>query len=176
VKIAFVGKKGTGKTTAARYLQTQHKFTKMRMDDGIVKFLRSMYLYRANSRIPWRDRLKFYDAIYKLDPNIHIEYLLRRMASPTFKNDVVIDEVRYINEVQRLKKAGFTIIRISGGKPNTLLVGMDSAAAGTTLLQEYFGSNFDAYSVDYSIVNDQKENLFKTLDKIVDKEHNKPSL
>jgi ethanolamine utilization protein EutP (predicted NTPase) len=172
LRIAFVGRHQSGKTYAAHYLYKHHGFKTVKMQDGVTKMLRYFYKYRSHERINWEKRLAFYDALYILDNDIHIDYLLRRLATST--TDIVIDDVRYINEVQKLREAGFIIIRIS--MPTTTkikLKGIKTAAPGSIKLNEYFNRTFEAYSTDYSIINENRNSLYRLLDSIITKEREK---
>jgi hypothetical protein len=172
IKIAFVGKHQSGKTYAAHYLYKKHGFKTVKLQDGVSKVLKWFYKYRPHERINWEKRLAFYDALYMLDNDIHVDYLLRRLETST--TDIVVDDVRYINEVQKLREAGFLIIRISMSTNNKVkLKGIQTAAMGTVKLNEYFNRKFDAYSTDYSIINENKDSLYRLLDSIISKERAK---
>lgn len=164
-----------GRTFAAYYLKKQHGFKTVRISDGVAKMMRYMYMYGKYERPKWERRMDFYDALYKIDNNIHIQYLLRRLETTT--NDVVVDDVRYVSEILALKKAGFLIIRISGperGKRRNITNTLREAAAGASVLHEYFtDSKALAYTTDYSIYNETKDGTRKSLDEILDIERNR---
>lgn len=159
-----------GKTFAAHYLYKNHNFKTVKLQDSVKKVIKWFYQYRSHERISWERRLAFYDALYELDPDIHVDYLLRRLSQDSTR-DIIVDDVRYINEVEKLKEAGFIIIRISmpDGK-RTRIVGMKTAKPGTVKLHEYYSRTFEAYSTDYSIINENKDALYRLLDSIVEKE------
>lgn len=165
--IALIGKKQAGKTFAAFYLHTAYGYKKLRMDDGVTKAMRYFYMYRKNERPSWLKRIELYDALYKVDPNIHINYMMHRLSTTT--NEVVIDDVRYISELQVLKQHGFTILRIaSPDRKKIRIVGQKSAAPGTLQLQEYFRTETIGYSADFSIFNDTRDGTRRSLDNLVD--------
>lgn len=168
IKIALIGKKAAGKTFAAFYLKQRYKFKKMRMDDGVTKAMRSFYTYGKHQRASWERRLEIYDALYKVDPSIHIDYMLFKLETTTI--DVVIEDVRYTDELQKLKAAGFTIVRIAApDNRRTRIVGMKSAAAGTLVLQEYFNEDkTKGYSADFSIYNNTRDGTRRSLDNLID--------
>lgn len=172
IRIAFVGKKATGKTYAAHYLYKQYGFKHLRMVDATHRILKWFYKYRPYQRIKWERQIEFYDALYKLDNDIHIDHILRRLETTT--RDVVIDDPRYINEVRKLKEAGFIIIRLNMKESRRIrLAGVAKAAPGTVKLNEYFSAGSDSYPVDYSIINENKESLYLLLDNIVERERAK---
>lgn len=172
IRIAFVGRHQSGKTYAAHYLYKNHNFKTVKLQDGVSKLVRFFYKYRPHERINWEKRLAFYDALYTLDKDIHVDYLLRRLETST--RDIVVDDVRYINEVEKLKAAGFIIIRITMPVTTKIkLKGVQTAAPGTIKLNEYFNRTSDAYSTDYSIINENRESLYRLLDSIISKERAK---
>lgn len=162
-----------GKTYAAHYLYKTHNFKTVKLQDGVAKVVKWFYKYRPYQRISWEKKLEFYDALYAIDNDIHVDYLLRRLSQDSTR-DIVVDDVRYANEVTKLKEAGFLIIRISmPDKKRTRLVGMKTALPGTVKLNEYYNRNFDAYQTDYSIINENQQSLYKLLDSIIEKERAK---
>lgn len=172
LRLAFVGKRSVPKTSAAHYLYKQLKFKRMHLDDGVTKFVRYMYTYKLHKRVKWEKRLEIYDALYKLDPSIHIDYLLRKLM--TTDRDVIVPDVRYINELEGLIAAGFIVIRINTTARGPIrLAGLKSASPGTVKLQEYFGRNLDAYPVSYSILADDRFKAREMLDIIIEKERAK---
>lgn len=171
LRLAFVGKKNANKSIAASYLYHKKNFKRMRLDDGISKFIRDMYKYNSGKQIKWEVKFRLYNAVYKVDNDIHIRYLLRKLRNTV--RDVVVDDARYINEINQLREAGFIIIRIvPGGFKNNRLNSLLDAASGSIKLQEYFGQ-FEAYPTDYSITHENNEKLYVMLDRIVDKERSK---
>jgi hypothetical protein len=137
-----------------------------------------MYYYQPHKRVKWEMRLKYYDAIYKIDNSIHVGHLLRILQRVPPEQDVVVPDVRYINEVQALVEAGFTVVRVTDGvgyKP-VRMSGLASAAPGTVKLQEFYRRNAEAYSVSYSIVNEDLDKLRKSVDRVVDKERAKKAI
>jgi hypothetical protein len=144
----------------------------MQLDDGVTKFVRYMYTYKLHKRVKWEKRLEIYDALYKIDPSIHIDYLLRKLM--TTDRDVIVPDARYLNEVEGLVKANFVLIRINTtAKGPIRLAGMGTAAAGTVKLQEYFGREEDTYPVSYSILADDRVKMKEMLDMIIEKERTK---
>jgi hypothetical protein len=173
MRIAFVGKRATAKTFCAHYLYKKQGFKRMQLDDGVTRLVRNMYTYRLHKRVKWEKRVEIYDTLYKLDPNIHIDYLLSKLSITT--RDVVVPDVRYINEAEKLVEAGFILIRVNTPATSNLGLGhgLKTAASGTVKLQEYFGHNFDAYPVSYSIISEDRDKTRQLLDIIIEKERNK---
>jgi len=173
IRLAFVGRKAAGKTFAAHYLYKNHNFKTVKLKDSVKKLIRWFYQYRPHEQITWERQLEFYDALYALDKDIHVNYLLRRTSQRSTR-DIVVDDVRYVNEVNKLKDAGFVIVRISmpDGK-RARMAGIKSALPGTVKLNEYFNSTTEAYPVDYSLQNDTQKGLYMLLDNLVAREKEK---
>jgi hypothetical protein len=168
VRIVFVGKSKAGKTWAADYLRRQHGFKKVAFNDGLLDVLRKLYYYVPRQRIRWETRLRYYDALYKVDPNIWAGYMERRLS--TTLSDVVIDDPRYLNEVAVLKGLGFTVIRLVApeDRRKKRLEAYKWAAEGLLSVHDRYNRDFDAsIGVDFSIYNETKEGTRKALDEIV---------
>lgn len=175
IRIAFVGLHGSGKTYAAHYLYKQHGFKTLRMQDGVAKVIKWFYKYRPHKRIKWERRIEFYDALYALDNDIHVDYILRRLdGGQETTRDVVIDDVRYANEIIKLREAGFIIIRMTMENEKLKRVVSNKHTSQNRInLNEQFNKFNDIYEVDYSILNATTAGLQKMLDHIVEKEREK---
>lgn len=134
-----------------------------------------MYYYQPHQRVTWEKRLELYDALYKVDPDIHIGYVERRIANVESTTDVVVPDARYVEEVRRLVDLGFIVIRVTeapGYKP-VRVPGMKHSAPGTVKLQELYGRANDRYPVSYSVENAGYEKLRHNIDRIIEQERTK---
>jgi len=170
IRIAFVGRAKVGRTFCAEYLRTEYGFTRKRLADPIDKFVKTLYFYKAKERMPWETKMKFYDAIYKIDNDLLINYLGGRMDIGIM--DTAVDDVRYMNEALRLKELGFIIVRVTRprGKETHIkkALGKDYAP-GTLYLQEMYNKDFTReLGVDYSLHNETRSVTRQALDLIVD--------
>lgn len=175
IRIAFVGLHNAGKTFAAHYLYIHHNFKTMKLMDGTAKVVKWFYKYRHHQRVKWEQRVTFYDALYKIDNDIHVDYLIRKLdgGQPTTR-DVVVDDARYANEVIKLKAAGFTIIRMTmENEKLKRIVSNKETSPNRVSINERFSSKANVYPVDYSILNVNTEGLYRMLDNIIEKERNK---
>jgi dephospho-CoA kinase len=140
------------------------------MDDGITKFMRDMYGYSKYQRPTWEMRLDIYDALYKIDPTMHLKYLYRKMERIT--KDIVVEDVRYISEIKDLHEQGFIILRIATPEMQRrrhMGKALRDAANGTLLLSEHFYNDKTAgYNADYVILNETREKTRQALDKLLD--------
>lgn len=142
MRIAFCGPRGTGKTTLAEYLALHHGFTRMSLAAPIKRIItecpkdsyeRHQFLWRwAEELFPGRFMLQARfateaghlfvtekdhgrraqqlgtDIGRALDPEVWIRYLLEHLPA----GPVAVDDVRFPNECERLRDAGFTLIRL----------------------------------------------------------------
>lgn len=170
VRIVFVGKSKAGKTWAADYIRREYNFKKIAFNDGLLEILRKLYYYESHQRIKWETRLRYYDAFYKVDPNVWAGYLERRLRTTT--RDVVVDDPRYLNEVAVLKGLGFVVIRLVApeARRSRRLKAFKSAADGLVAVHDLYNRDFDStVGVDFSIYNDTKESTRLALDGIVER-------
>jgi dephospho-CoA kinase len=154
MRIALVGKKASGKTLVAAYLKKQYRFKLKRLRDGTERILRILYDYEPYAHVSWEQEIYIYDALYKIDNNIWIGYLERRLKKSNSEH-IVIDDVRYINEVNKLRELGFTIVRVTSpdeDRHRRIGKGLARALQGSVILTEYFDrDNTEAYVADYTI-------------------------
>lgn len=143
MRIAFAGPRGTGKTTLAEYLVRRHGFTRMSLASPIKRIsaeapsdsherrqfllrwaeelfpdnlaLRARFVTEAArvltaERDPGRRaQLLGTDVGRALDPTVWIRYLLNRLPD----GPVVVDDVRFADECEALRQAGFVLIRLT---------------------------------------------------------------
>ena len=170
IRIVLIGGKASSRTYAAQILKRYFKFKHMRISQGVDKIIRTFYMYGTlKQKIRWEKRIHIYDALYKIDNDIHINYLVRLLDTTT--RDVVIDDVRYINELLELQKHDFVIVRVEVPQKGYRHVGRTvlDAAGGTLAVSETFGRAGQLpYKADYSIYLENKETLQRDLQRILD--------
>lgn len=149
--IAFVGINYRAQTACAQYLKNKRKFKYISMDDPLRRFLRAGGFHPRLKRFPLAERLEYYDAVHKINPNFFIDSVKFRMGLS--KIDTVIWDVRYINELKQLKDMGFIICRVTSGKsPIHLKKYVGKAESGTVAVAMTYDSNLAFQSnVDYSV-------------------------
>lgn len=113
-RIAFVGPMGSGKTWAANYLANHHDYTRVSLAGKLKALAYEMYGIQGKDG---NDRLVLQALgtdLRKHDEDVWIKYLLNTIKNADTKihTKFVIDDVRYINEADTLRKNGFIIIRI----------------------------------------------------------------
>lgn len=108
--IAFIGTTQAGQTACAEYLYHTYRFKRINMDEALRQFIKTSYWYKVKQNTNWIQKLQFYDAIYSVDNEIFIKYMRGRMEK--VESDVVVWDVRYLNEMKALKDMGFIICQV----------------------------------------------------------------
>jgi len=158
MRIAFCGPRGTGKTALADYLVKLHGFTRCSLAAPIKRIIaecptdsheRHQYLLRwaaelfpgrivlqarfateaaralAAERDPGRRaQLLGTEVGRALDPEVWIRYLLEHLPP----GPVVVDDVRFVNECEALRVAGFILVRLTA-PPDVLAARLAARAA-----------------------------------------------
>lgn len=157
MRVAIVGRSRTANTTVARLFQRPHGFKYLSLDDGVKRTMEHIYGMGKYQKIRWERRTEIYNALYKIDPDIWVGFLAQRLTRTT--GDVVCPDARYINELDRLKALGFTIVRVTSNvSVASLTHTYGTSATGSLALNDWFDSNFsDKFGVDYSIHFDKKQ-------------------
>lgn len=158
MRIAFAGPRGTGKTTLAQYLADHQGFTRCSLAAPIKRIIseaptdsyeRHQYLLRwgqelfpgrlvaqarfateaarvlAAERDPGRRaQLIGTDVGRALNPEVWIRYLLAHLPD----GPVAVDDVRFANECEALRQAGFVLIRLTA-PPDVLAARLAARAA-----------------------------------------------
>lgn len=158
MRIAFCGPRGTGKTTLAEYLARHHGFTRMSLAAPIKRLItecprdsyeRYQYLLgwaaelfpermiiqarfateAARVLATERDRgrraqLIGTDIGRALDDSVWIRYLLEHLPD----GPVAVDDVRFVNECEALREAGFRLVRLTA--PQDVLAARLAARPG----------------------------------------------
>ena len=116
IRIAFVGKIGTGKTTLAEYLNHQYGCKKLSFADA-VKDMATRYFGMTTKS---RELLQILgtDVCRKIDPDVWVRLLMTKIDYGPYLH-IVIDDCRFHNEAKALKVRNFTLIRLVGKHKET---------------------------------------------------------
>lgn len=150
--IGISGKRGVGKTTAANYLVEIHRFKKVSFGDKLKEMAGWLLPFKPIDFSPSGKEKKFMD--YDWTPR---EFLINfgqfmRYHDPEYwlkysdvdqdtKGKIVIDDVRFPNEVDYLKSLGAKIIRINRFE-NLNIYGKDLNDPSETSLDDYKGFDY----------------------------------
>ena len=117
VKIAICGKMASGKTTMADWLELNHDYVKFSLAGAVKDFGNFLFdIPQGTKDRPTYQkigdgarRFLFEDVwIYTLLVNVS-----KHVATPYKTHNIVVDDVRYENEVMKLKEGGWTLIKIN---------------------------------------------------------------
>lgn len=111
LKIAICGKMGSGKTTLANSILENHLlFQRRSLAEGVKKFARFVYDIPEGKK----DRILFQKVGDGARNELYEDVWITTMLNTCKRDDyIVVDDVRYYNEVLKLKKQGWKIIKIN---------------------------------------------------------------
>ncbi len=111
MRLALCGKMASGKTTIAEYLEAEVGFERFSLAKAVKEYANFLFDIPEGHK----DRLAYQKVgdggRKKLYENIWIDTLLQQVSKSNPKL-VVVDDVRYLNEVKILKSAGWIIVKI----------------------------------------------------------------
>jgi hypothetical protein len=123
MKLAFIGKMGTGKDTCVDYLVDTYGGTKLSFSEPLYDILH--YAQQKCGFKIEKDR-KFLQLVgtewaRNKDENVWLKLMVEK--SKTIKGNLYCSDVRFINELKFLKEDGWTCIKINRNKVNKNRVG-----------------------------------------------------
>lgn len=160
VKIALVGKAGSGKDTVANILKEQYDIEAMALVDPIYKIANDLFKMQGKDRQLLRDIGKSLRAI---DDYVFIKYLVDRVNHTS--KDVIVTDVRLLKEYNRLRNEGFKFIILETDDENRynriklrdsiieyimydkINLENDPTELGVLLVSEQIKSNEDKYGI-----------------------------
>jgi len=118
LRIAFVGKAGSGKTTLAMYLVRSRGFKRLSFATALKKIAQDIIFWRPLDKRRDRRFLQCLgeDARQFIGADVWIRWFdwsLKQLEND-FVENIVVDDCRYLNEAQYLKDNGFVLIRVFG--------------------------------------------------------------
>lgn len=181
--IAFSGKMGVGKTTAANLLNNQYKYTKISFAQDLrdcakvfFDFQDMDFKHPDRKNAPFKSRLR--DRIYPWTPREFLiglggfvrfydkEYWLQAVLDDIKEKPkafYALDDLRFTNEADALKKAGFVLVRINRYEKDNPY-GAPQDIPSETDLDNYKGFDY----VIHDCENTSVERLRTRLTQIVD--------
>jgi cytidylate kinase len=106
MKIAITGKICSGKSTLAEKLKTELKLEKHSFGNNVKKYAKELFNMEYKDRKLIQD---FAEKLKEIDNDIWIKQLDKEIKD---KNNIVIDDLRFLNEYNYLKKNNFIIIKL----------------------------------------------------------------
>lgn len=141
----------------------------MNMDEALQRFLRTSYWFKHKQNMDFQTKLAFYDAVYRVDPELFVKYVAGRIK--TTNVDTVIPDVRYLNEMEALKEMGFIICRVTTNAKQ-LQAGkyIKTAAPGSVALSLVYDKRFSInHSANYAINWTSKASVGPVIDTFLER-------
>ena len=110
MNIGICGKAGTGKTVVADHLVKKYSYKRYAVADEVKRI--AMRLFKMKEK----DRKLLQDIGFKMReirPSVWIDFLIDQIRG---KDKIVVDDIRYPNEYEALKKEGFKMIRVAADR------------------------------------------------------------
>ena len=125
MNIGICGKAGTGKTAVADHLVKKYGYKRYAVADEVKRI--AMRLFKMKEK----DRKLLQDIGFKMReirPSVWIDFLIDQIRG---KDKIVVDDIRYPNEYEALKREGFKMIRVVADREICIkrLTGRDGTAA-----------------------------------------------
>jgi len=162
LRIAFGGTMQVGKTTAADHLVRRYGFVKFALADPIKQIARRYMGWDGAKDARGRRLLQQIGTVGReYDPEVWLDHLAARLdaAGPV---DAVVDDLRLPHEVVRLRRYGFTCVRVT--RPPERI----PAAPETEGSRHETETGLDALELDHVVANDGSfEELYARLDRLV---------
>ena len=113
IRIAFSGKMQVGKTTSAEYLVRKYGFIKLAFADKLKEIARDLFPEQFETGEKPRKLLQDLGIkMREIDEDVWVKYVLRKIESLPKETNIAIDDLRFLNEYEAVKNAGFFVIRI----------------------------------------------------------------
>ena len=112
-RIAFAGKMQVGKTTSADYLVQKYGFIKLSFAGKLKEIAKDLWPEQFESGQKPRKLLQDLGMkMREIDQDVWVKYLVRIVRSLPKESNIVVDDLRFMNEYKALKNEGFFIVRI----------------------------------------------------------------
>ena len=170
LKIAIFGKMRSGKDTVGKILIDEHGFKKFALGDGIGEIIVKYFPEAWADGKPRRHYQHIGQELRKLNPDVWVNYLLGRIKhhehkviaeglceknKPKGKFNVVVTDGRQLNELERLRKEGFIIIKVTAPEELRLQRILESGDVfNPEVLHHETELQVDEVNPDIEIIND----------------------
>tara|TARA_B100000925_G_scaffold285373_1_gene261618 strand:+ start:52 stop:576 length:525 start_codon:yes stop_codon:yes gene_type:complete len=108
MKIAFIGKICSGKSTLAQYLKDNHNYDILSFGEPVKRYAKDIFGLDNKNRIIIQD---FAQKVKEIDFDVWVKYLIRNFKNISNTN-IVIDDLRFPNEYKALKNENFVFIKL----------------------------------------------------------------
>ena len=113
MRIALSGLKRAGKDTVGSYLIQNYECKRFAFADEVKRLARELFPEEFVQNDKPVDLLQWLgNTMRQRNPDVWINKLTNRITQTPTGSNLVVTDVRYPNEVQALKKLGFTIVKV----------------------------------------------------------------
>lgn len=107
MKLAIIGKMGSGKSTLSQYLNDVYQFKVFSFGGAVKTHASEIFDLSTKDRSIIQN---FAQKVKELDPDVWVKYLIKKMKDES--GNIVVDDVRFPNEYDALYKEGFTFVKL----------------------------------------------------------------
>lgn len=164
-QLAFIGKAGSGKDTAAELLIEHLGYKRVAFADKLKDVAAD--LWGADARKD-RDKLqRLGEYVRRIDPDTWVDYAMLRITPDT--SPTVVTDCRYHNEAWKLKGAGFMIVRIVADRTERINRLRTNGKLGPDGWEQHVSEvELDTWPEDYTVKNiGTKADLFDDLTRVI---------
>lgn len=111
VKIAIFGKMRSGKDTIGKMLIEEFNFKRYAFGTGIGNIIDKYFPEATINGKPRKHYQHIGQQLRELDPDVWVKYLLKSVEKDGAKR-VVVTDGRQVNEAERLRAEGYTIVKV----------------------------------------------------------------
>ena len=117
MRIAFTGRMGSGKSTAAEFLVETYGFKRFSFAQKLKELAAELFGMQGKDRKLLQD---LGTVLRGIDNDVWAKYLIARIQTHGYtwtefgnkRYDVVVDDMRYLNEAKLLREHGFVLVRL----------------------------------------------------------------
>jgi dephospho-CoA kinase len=109
-RVAISGPMASGKSWVASLLVNQYGYRKIALADKLKEIAADLFEVKGKSSKERKILQELGNKIREIDPDIWVNYVVKKVG---FEDNIVIDDVRYLNEARVLKENGFKLITIT---------------------------------------------------------------
>jgi dephospho-CoA kinase len=169
MKLAITGKMCSGKSTLSNYLVKTKNFIRLGYGDYVKYYASEIFGMERKDRKLLQD---LGQKLKEIDPNVWVKLLEKNLDNleKNGVNNVVIDDVRFPQEIQSLRARGFTILKLTINSElqkrriiDTYPDDYVNHLSRINDISETFNDNFTADLI-YDINENNEEAIFKFID------------
>lgn len=166
-RVAVIGKNRKMVSSVGSRFKNGHGYRRLSMNAYLNRMVRQLYGIQEAKQMGFELKQQLYDAWYKIDPEIWIQRIKRIVEACEPTTNIIVPDVRYMNELQILKELDFTLVRVTS-VPSTALsivgLGMNTNP-GAILYYEHFSPQ--SIQCKYSVHVDSYGDAVKATQSII---------